>query len=195
MAIKHIIYLHGFNSSSASEKAQLTRQHFAAQKHFALSVPQLPPEPELAMACIQQEIETLGVSNLAGFIGSSLGGYYSLYLHARYQLPAVLVNPAIRPYELLLDFLGENTNPYTGEHYVVKAEHMAQLQALEARSGCDPDKLYLLTQTGDEVLDYRQALDALPGAMTWVSGGGDHAFQNFVQVLPSILAFFSRFES
>ena len=124
-----------------------------------------------------------------GFIGSSLGGYYSLYWHQRIGCPAVLVNPAMRPYELLCDYLGENTNLYTGEVYEVKPEHMEQLKALEAHT-LSPRQIFLLTQTGDEVLDYRQALDKVYGARAWIKPHGDHAFQAFESTLPAIEAFF-----
>ena len=48
-----------------------------------------------------------------GFIGSSMGGYFSSYLLERYGGKAVLINPAVQPYNLLADYLGEHVNPYT----------------------------------------------------------------------------------
>ena len=101
------------------------------------------------------------------------------------------MNPAIRPYELLTDYLGENTNLYTGETYTVKAEHMQQLKALEVQH-INPAGLFLLTETGDEVLDYRQGLAKLYGASAWIRPYGDHAFADFSRTLPAIRAFFSR---
>lgn len=142
------------------------------------------------MAKVEALISRMGETNF-GVIGSSLGGYYSLYLHARFACPAVLVNPAIRPYELLTDYLGENTNLYTGETYTVKAEHMQQLKALEVQH-INPAGLFLLTETGDEVLDYRQGLAKLYGASAWIRPYGDHAFADFSRTLPAIRAFFSR---
>ncbi len=187
----HIIYLHGFNSSPASAKAQQAHAYFSsASSEFCLHVPALPPEPDLAIGRVVSLLDELGPDRV-GLIGSSLGGYYSLHLHERFGCPAALVNPAIRPYELLSDYLGENTNLYTGETYIVKAEHMQQLKALESRQ-FNPEKLFLLTETGDEVLDYRQALDKLCGAPAWVRPFGDHAFVQFDLTLPAIAAFFAR---
>lgn len=188
---QHIIYLHGFNSSPQSEKAQRTVAFFDGSP-FQVHVPALPPQPNQAISTVKHLINTLGEERLAGFIGSSLGGYFSLYLQSLYHVPAVLINPAVRPYELLQDYLGENTNMYTGERYNVEAHHMDELKALEIEVCPRNQKLYLLTQTGDEVLDYQQAVMKLNGIKMWVQYGGDHAFQNFGTVLPSMQSFFLK---
>ena len=191
--MKAIIYLHGFNSSSRSEKAQLTQRFFeTTSQAFQLYIPQLPSEPKMAIKVLHELAEKLGREAVAGFIGSSLGGYYSLFLHHYYSLPAVLINPAFKPYELLNGYMGENMNPYTGEKYTVEAVHMQQLKSLEESRSIRPNDLYLLTQIGDEILDYREALLGLSGAQTWISSEGNHAFQSYQDVLPSILAFFER---
>jgi hypothetical protein len=52
-----------------------------------------------------------------------------------------------------------------------------------------PDRYFLLVQTGDEVLDYRQAVGFYAGAWQFVQGGGDHAFTGFERQIPAILAF------
>lgn len=189
--MKAIIYLHGFNSSPQSEKAQVTREYF--EKHVAcyrVHIPALPPGPNDAINVVDELIQSLGRESVVGFIGSSLGGYYSLYLQHRYQLPAVLINPAIKPYELLLDYLGENKNLYTGERYLVETKHIDELKSLEVSHTVLPESLFLLTQTGDEVLPYHQAVDVLDGAKMWIQPEGSHAFENFPAVLPAINCFF-----
>jgi predicted esterase YcpF (UPF0227 family) len=51
-------------------------------------------------------------------------------------------------------------------------------------------KRYLLiVETGDEVLDYRKALERYAGAEQVVVQGGDHSLQSFPQHLPRILEF------
>lgn len=198
--MKSVIYLHGFNSSPQSHKAQLCKAYFERQcPGLRLEIPKLPPSPSEAIALVDKLIESIGVQNLLGFIGSSLGAYYSMHLLERYSLPgsslkAVLINPALKPYELLVDYLGENTNYYSGETYTVLPSHMDELKSLELSpkqnaSLVSSDNVYIMTQTGDEVLDFAQALACLPKAKLWVQAGGDHAFCDFEKVLPSLQYF------
>src|SRR5690606_28524994 len=92
-----------------------------------------------------------------GVIGSSLGGYYATWLADQYGFPAALVNPAVRPYDLLADYLGENRNLYTDERYELTTEHMQELLALDVPRPRRPEQFFLMVQTGDQTLDYRQA--------------------------------------
>ena len=191
---KALIYLHGFNSSPQSEKARLTQAFLEQNAALRVFVPALPAAPLEAIKTIHQLVGELGQENVLGFIGSSLGGFYSLYLQRFYttaqcQPKLVLINPAIRPYELLLDYLGENQNMYTGERYYVEQSHMADLQSLVVEPEMSSRSVYLLTQTHDEVLDFQQAVSLLRGARMWIQAGGSHAFEGYSGVLPSILSF------
>jgi len=193
--LKTLIYLHGFNSSAQSIKALNTRQYF--QEHsvdFNLSIPNLPSSPLEVVDAVTCLIREIGASQVAGFIGSSLGGYLSLYFQQSTVFESipkiVLINPAVRPYELLVDYIGENQNPYTGERYTVESHHMNELKSLSVPSIATPDNTLLLTQTGDEVLGFQQAVSALPKAKAWVTAGGDHAYSGYLSALPAIANFF-----
>ena len=52
-----------------------------------------------------------------------------------------------------------------------------------------PDRYFLLVETGDEVLDYREAVAHYAGAWQYVRGGGDHAFSVFAEQIPAIMRF------
>ena len=198
--MKYLIYLHGFNSSPKSEKAQLTIDYFQSYSSETLGqkikifVPALPSAPLDAISLVHHLIEQQGQENLLGFIGSSLGGFYSIYLQQYYSqagfIPkAILINPAVRPYELLTDYLGENQNMYTGERYIIESSHMDDLKSLAIKPVVQHKYTMVLTQTDDEVLNYQEAVSYLAGATIWIQHGGSHAFDNYASVLPCILSF------
>lgn len=185
-----IIYVHGFNSSPASIKARILGDRLAA---LGLSeqyrVPALSHWPLDAM----QQLEALVTAEPERpvlLIGSSLGGYYSTALVERFDnCRAVLVNPAVTPDKLLGEWLGDNENLYTHEHYELTREHLEQLRALRTGELRDPSRYLLLQQTGDETLDYREAVDRYRACAQFVQPGGSHGFDRFEALLPAILAF------
>lgn len=183
-----LIYIHGFNSSARSFKAGLLRQRVAAFGGSAEFVcPDLPHRPRQAIAKLE-ELIARPAGTLPVLVGSSLGGFYSTWLAEKYGLKAVLVNPAVRPYELLRPCLGAQQNLYTGEKYEFTAQHLEQLREFELET-ITPGNYLLLVQTGDEVLDYRQAVDKYRGARQIVIEGGDHGFSDFADYLDDVFAF------
>ncbi len=184
-----LIYIHGFNSAPNSYKARLVGERMRALGREAeYLVPALPHRPAEAMALLRDLIEQ---HPGAALIGSSLGGFYATWLvenHAHFALRAALVNPAVKPYDLLRGYLGPQQNIYTGAQYELSAQHITELQALET-TAITPARYMLITRTGDEVLDYRDAVEKYHGARQWVIPGGDHGFGDFENYLDAVLAF------
>lgn len=125
-------------------------------------------------------------------VGSSLGGYYAQYLAHRFKLKTVLINPALLPLSTLHDYLGENTNFYTGETYTLTQIHLDALLALDIPNPCvEPAPTLVLLDKGDEVLDYRIAATRYQScAEVIIYDDGDHQFQHMVESLPRIQAFY-----
>lgn len=145
-----------------------------------------PALPPLGADAIR-EIERLDLAG-ACLVGSSLGGFYATYLAEKHGLRAALINPAIEPHVGLRAYLGAQTNLHTGEPYELTEEHLREWQRLYV-SRITPQRYLLLVETGDEVLDYRAALQRYAGAEQVVIQGGDHTLQSFPSHIERILRF------
>jgi predicted esterase YcpF (UPF0227 family) len=182
-----IVYLHGFNSSPASHKARTMNAYMRARGLGELFVcPALPPGPKDAVRVIEAEI--LRHASNPTFVGSSLGGFYATHFAERLGVRAVLMNPAITPYIGLEPYLGTQKNLYTGECYELTRADLEQWRVLSVDKP-DCERYLLLLETGDEVLDWREAARKYEGARMVVRDGGDHTLQSFPEHLPRILAF------
>lgn len=180
-----IIYIHGFNSSPQSYKATAFGEYLKQFNQVEYLVPTLNHEP---LACIYR-LEQL-LTPTTRLIGSSLGGYFATYLSQQYQLPAVVINPAVAPYELMADFLGPQYNPYQDYHYEVTRAHVEQLKALSVEKLKTPSLVHLYQQTGDEVLDFSKAVQYYKQCSQTIEFAGDHSFQQVERHFPDIVSFF-----
>ena len=181
-----IVYLHGFNSSPQSHKAQVMARYMTERGLAAeFACPELPPEADEAMRIIRKLVQ--GKKRVC-YIGSSLGGFYATHLVENDGARAVLINPAIDPHIGLRAYLGAQKNLFTGEPYELTAAHLEQWRRLWVPQ-ITPERYLLLVETGDEVLDYRRAVERYAGAQQVVVQGGDHSLQSFPEQLPRILAF------
>ncbi|MFL2840711.1 MAG: YqiA/YcfP family alpha/beta fold hydrolase [Pseudohongiellaceae bacterium] len=189
-----LIYLHGFKSSPRSQKAlslidyaQNELIDWIDQGKLELLVPTLPYKPEQAVALIEKLILS---SVRPVLIGSSLGGFYSIYFAEKFNCKAVLVNPLVTLQESLADsFLGHHTNLYNGDEFDIEISDAEYLMTLERANIVQQDQYLLLLETGDEVLDYRKALEKFPKAEQVVIAGGNHRFENFEKYLTKIIEF------
>lgn len=180
-----IMYLHGFNSSPHSHKAQVLHNYLAEQGLAAeYACPALPPLASDAIRMIEAAMPRGKVS----FVGSSLGGFYATYLAEKHGATAVLINPAIDPHIGLRDYLGPQQNLHTGEPYTLTEAHLKEWKRLHVPR-ITPGRYLLLVETGDEVLDYRRAVERYAGAEQVVVQGGDHSLTSYPRHLPRIVDF------
>ena len=184
-----ILYLHGFTSGPQSRKAQLLGER-AAARGVGFACPQLPHSPGAAIDLAESiVVEKVGAGDTVALVGSSLGGCYATHLAEKHRLRAVLVNPVVVAHLALEKFVGPQQNLYSGERFEFTRDHIAKLRELDVPRLSRPENFWLLVETGDEVLDYRQAVSRYAGARQTVLAGGDHSFTRWPDVLDPILEF------
>ncbi|WAU75023.1 MULTISPECIES: YqiA/YcfP family alpha/beta fold hydrolase [unclassified Acinetobacter] len=190
-----IIYLHGFQSSPMSKKGQQLEQYCTNVEHTDVHLPDLNKPPEHVLRDVSKLIESLPLDQVA-LVGSSLGGFYATYFVAKYGCPAVLINPAMQPWQLFEDLFGIEQIPLkVTDSWTLDADQLQQLQSIADTKLKHADKILVLLQRGDEVLDYRQAQRyynaAQPSALILTDADGDHAMDDFEEKLPFVLRFLS----
>lgn len=193
MSAPLIIYLHGFLSSPGTRKAALLAEYLRAQNlPIELQIPALPDKPQAAMCAAEEAVMAACAGNCEsiGLIGSSMGGFYATILAQRYALRTVLINPTVAPQRLIANYLGPQHNQYTGVDFELEHSDVIELQRISPML-TRPELFWLLTQTGDEVLDYRDAVNFYAGCRQTVEPDGDHQFQNFERHLPGVVNFLS----
>jgi len=186
--LKAIVYLHGFISAPASRKAVLLGDYLRGQApDVAYAVPALHHRPARAMA---QVLEGCGGREPADLllVGSSLGGFYATVAAERLGCRAVLLNPAVHPQRYFARHLGPQRNLYTGEAFELTQAHVDELATLDPPAITRPERYWLIVETADEVLDYRDAVARYVGAFQSVVQGGDHALASFPEFVPDIVA-------
>lgn len=189
----NIIYLHGFQSSALSIKGQQLKQYFAQNSQVEVHLPDLNQAPSQVMQQMSVLIESLEDVLL---VGSSLGGFYATQLVAKYGVPAVLINPAMRPWQLFRQLFTDVEMPYqVTPNWLLDDTQLDQLEQMALPFVQDADKILVLLQQGDEVLDYREAQRYYSGglhrALVIIESQGNHAMENFAEKIPMSFRFLS----
>ena len=190
MKTQKLLYLHGFNSSPQSHKAQLITQYMQKKhKYDLLLCPQIPVVPEEARLFLEQLVEKTLENYQLSFAGSSLGGYYATYLAEKYSGSAVLINPSVKPYETLRAHLGENKFYFDEGCWEFDESHIQQLQYMNIENITEAERYFVLLQTGDETLDYREAELKYKSSHCIIEQGGDHSFTGLERYISQIMQF------
>jgi len=187
---RKLLYLHGFNSSPQSHKAQVLKSYmtqYGCVEH--LLIPQIPEIPEQAISMLTTLAEQIFRHGGLSVAGSSLGGYYATWLAEKYNCPAVLINPAVTPFKTLEACLGENKFYYSNRTWVFDETHIRQLRDIYLPRLMHPENFLVLLQTGDETLNYREAADKYQQSTLLIEDGGEHAFSGFENHITQLLNF------
>ena len=188
-----LLSLHGFHSSPESLKARQLAEYIKTHHPEVIFIcPQLPCTPDKMWQLIESIFEQYQGDTI-GVVGSSLGGYLATKVVEVYKNRVVLVNPAVRPYQLLQTYAGKQVHPYTGERYQIDNNYMVHLKTLDIEKINACEDIWVLLQQDDEVLDYQQALTKYQHCKMTCEAGGDHSFIGFDRFIPDIIHFLFKY--
>ena len=181
-----IIYLHGFASvGKNSPKAKKIQEMFPNEQVYA---PDLSHEPIKAVETIKNVVNQSfrdGHDKVL-IIGTSLGGFYGWWTSAKYDIPAVLINPVYDPNAIMTKFLGKNKNFKTGEEFDWHEKYIDELDEMWqfAREHADRSLLKVILAKDDDVIPYEKSIKAFTHDHTdiHVFDDGGHRFDDLDRV-------------
>lgn len=172
------LYVHGFASSGRANKAEQLR---AILDDEVLS-PSLTHRPKSDIETLEAAVREHKVTTV---VGSSLGGFYALYLGRRFDLRLVLINPSLRAQDTTRRYLGTCTVFDTAETFEWTEKEVDELREIgkvvEEAIGLPSSspawsRILLLLAERDEVLDARATATSLAFARAIVDPDADHRF-------------------
>lgn len=180
--IKHIIYIHGFNSDGDGWKADALRKHFPNKEVIA---PDFPAAPKQVMEQLKALLATRKPEECL-LIGTSLGGFYAYIISAQYAIPAWLFNPSLAPYQTLDDRgIGQFYTWKKQRPYLFKKVYLTQLADLKNSSDkqIKHELLQFYIATDDDILDHSTLAQQFPSNSIHYYDKAGHSFSKFEKVL------------
>jgi len=171
--MRDIIVIHGFASSGNSIKSKFIKKEFGS----AVKTPSLPSIPEKDIEILEKIIQDCSDPLL---IGSSLGGFYSLYMSQKYNLDSILINPLLHI---------DDIKPYIGNHkyydndeiFSFKFDDYLFLKNIEKiiiNNKKYNSKIYIIVSKNDKIIPFTKSLDFFYSANVnlKVYKNGNHSF-------------------
>ncbi|MES9991760.1 MAG: YqiA/YcfP family alpha/beta fold hydrolase [Candidatus Thiodiazotropha sp.] len=183
-----IIYLHGLNSAGSSGKAAVLRESLPELQIVAPTYP--AHSAAKAVATLTHSLQPLlqderNVDQPRLMVGSSMGGFYGAWLAQQLGLDhLVMINPALRPWELLLQVVGWQYNQAQEHRYYLSPEMVAATREFALEPSGEGVPTTLLLDKGDELIDYQIAEGIYRGiGDIRCFEGGSHTFEHMQEAV------------
>lgn len=185
-----ILYLHGFLSTGNSSKAQWYKQQFK-NEGIEVVTPTYPiATPDITLTFIEAEIARLKLNDKAEpwmLMGSSMGGFYAQYFAHKYQRAVIMINPALRPVEVLSNYVGCHVHPQTEEGIHIEQTYLERIANLQTPAYSNA---LVLVDKKDEIIPYESSVEVYKGTESVVAfEGGSHAFDHAEESWTQVLSF------
>jgi len=181
----NILYIHGFRSSGDSDKA---RQMQARFPEATVVSPTLSANPDEAVGQLEEILPTLSDKTL--IVGTSLGGFYALYLSCRYGYACCAINPAWQAHLTLRHKVGRHTRYDSDEVYDFRPEYpdrLAELREAMLRTDRNPKALNIFLSNDDEELSFDGLEEIFPEyRLLRRFDASGHRFNRFPEILDDL---------
>ncbi len=176
-----ILYIHGFNSAGYGDKINYLKEFFGDEN---VITPTLPYNPEKAIKLLEFLTQAIKEKDKLYIFGTSLGGFYALYLSDKFNVKSVIINPSIDPYDSLKNQVGPQKNFKTGEEYYFLKENLESLKNFYVK---DLEKLkstvYIYLDEEDKLLDSKKTAAYFKGFHVVMYPGGNHRFTHMKELI------------
>lgn len=198
-----LVYIHGLDSNANAAKGTQLKQFCAEYfPHINVVCPDLNVAPAEAIKRLQAIIAD---DPDTGLVGSSLGGFYATIVSNLTGKRAVLINPSTNVGESLKRFFPDNfaslpadyVGHTTPDGWAITKAQVQWLIEHRPERATYPDKILLLVKTGDELLDYREAVEYFSQNLPEQNGqshiiieaGSDHRMSDFASKCAQVVQF------
>lgn len=180
---KNFAYIHGFNSDKNSRSYQDINRLLGNVYDFHYNYRK---NAESALNEIEQKLlSALSENQNLKLIGSSLGGFFALFLAHKYSLPCTVFNPVTFPHKQLAPFTGKNCNFYTQEEWNFTKEILLSYQHIKLSDDMayTPD---IILGTNDEVIDPNVTLHFWKKKARILLTSNEHSIGNYQNYMHQI---------
>ena len=179
----NIVYLHGFRSSGEGSKFEVLKSYFEP-KGVKVFAPTLDANPTIAGHQMGELIGSLKGNTIV--IGTSLGGFYSLYCAAKFGIVSFAINPSLEPHISLSKKVGLFTRYESIEPYEFKEDYLIELERMVLISHTAlPKNLNFYLANDDEELTFEKLDEYFPKRKTLKRfDNAKHRFKRFAELLP-----------
>ena len=176
-------YIHGFNSDKSSRSYK--ELNFLLGNVLDFHYSYIQPAP-LALKEIENKLlSALSANKNIALIGSSLGGFFALFLAHKYSLPCTAFNPVTFPHEQLAPFTGKNYNFYTNKEWDFTQELLLSYKELPL-SAAMPRTPNIILGVNDTTIDPNVTLRFWKKKANIFITEEEHSIADYKKYLPVI---------
>lgn len=168
-----IVYIHGYNGSVISPKVGALKQKWRDSNVVA---PYFPDHDASGSHTYLSKFITSSLHKHPNMllVGCSLGGFWATYLANEFKLPSLLLNPAAKPWETLMKYVGTDLTER-------EVHQFARYNNVFGNYKTVSEPRIILLEKGDDVIDpYKSRELYLNHGKVQLLPGGSHRFDNYV---------------